>query len=289
MPFTPMTTSDANSREAVGFLCRWCLLLLVAAGAAGGIWSGVVAAAEANRELSAGLLMPDLISRPGMQVNLAGVAPTGALHERAAMLLSVPEHGPVTLATAHGGLVLARAAHVRPGVNRFLMRGTPYGTLAFCRYEAMILGADVARGLHLVDARMLNLASAGQIETLRDCLGELRRHGGVGFFHPGPIQRSAVLRDAVRRIDPDLPVVFALKPGAEPMEALRLISWAWTRGNPKPAVVTADAELAALAARQGFAVHLVGPLTALPAHSRIIRHESLAKLKESLHSMPIGR
>jgi len=278
-----------TTREILGFLSRWGLLVLAGATVAASVYAGLVAAAHISADLNAGLVMPDEVSRPGAELRLGGYVPAGTLSGTAPMVLVRREGQLPALSVSYNGKVLTPNLLIETCINRVVLQGLPYGSLALVSFEAMVLGVPTDRDLFLLDVQMLNDASPARTAMVRECLRRLNTRGSAGFFHSGPLEQFPRLREQARLVDAQTPVTFLKGDASDLTRTLRAVAWTWSGRKRRPVVVTINGQLASKAAAEGFVTHLIGPAEIdLRYAQRIQRYESLAKFKESLAAKPIS-
>lgn len=278
-----------RSQEVVGFLCRWCLLAAVGATILAVTWTSLLGVLGVASDLRTELVLPDFVVRPLDEANRAHW-----LEGQVTPPLSYPTVGLNMIVSPVQDLALAYwrerrwwvpASGLRPGSNRLLVRGLPYGPVAFqdCPLQVVCVARD--RRVFLLDARLALGAQLERPRTLRECVGAMRRGGEVVLFHPGEVDRFVDCRRRLRNAGVELPILFDFRRKG-PLTVLRAASGRLGRGRERTGleVVTADAELAREAAAARFRTHLVA---ADAAPEGVLHHRSVAQLKESLSRRPI--
>jgi hypothetical protein len=286
-----MTAS--NTREIVGFLCRWCLLagtgvaVVLVAGAS--VRATVSVADDVRSELT----MSDWVARPATtprdRVHLWGCLTPPARVRDLQIALAAAAGRRMTLLRTEGEGCLARFERPKVGTTRLVVRGLPYSAVAFQSQTCRVVCVGPGRRAFLVDARMALALRRDQPGPWRACLRQMQARGEVVLFHPGPKPAYLRCRRELCGADCDLPLLFH---GARdlPLYTLRraLADLGRARGARRPDVVTADVGLARQAARMRCTAHLVSSGAAGgKTPPRVRRHESVAKFKVSLLPQPI--
>ncbi|MDY6913198.1 MAG: hypothetical protein SVT52_01890 [Planctomycetota bacterium] len=275
-------TMHSNVREVIGFLSRWCLLALVAAAVLTGAWAGALATAAVNQDRGAALVTSDAILQQAKWARVTGsISPCSMGYENALLLCNVRGRLPVTAGTGKGRLY-ADVDCPSVGLTPVTIVGTPYGALAFEKRESLLSVVEPGRTVFMLDARLVLSVKGGDAETLRECVHEMKKLGGVGFFHPGPAAEFVQARRDIRARYPRLPVVCMVKDTPDSLAILRVVG----RGvgaRDRLRVITDDARLADGAVCQRFPVRWIGSgrkqPRRVPAEDR---YKTLETLKASL-------
>jgi len=283
---------DESFREVFGFLCRWCLLGAVSATVVAMSWASLHATAAAKDDLGARMSLPDAI----WQLRESGKAViTGYLSHRAtdksSLLICSQPGGRQSFATTYKGQFRLRVSRPRPGRIKVLVKGVPYGPLAFRQTGASVTVVQPGMEVFLLDVRLILNVPSGQGDDFRRCMGLMQRRGEAAAFHSGSLEQFDGFRDKLRRLRPDMPLLCSVKDAPDNIYVLRQAARALKRwpGRRRLVVVTGDAELAVEAARQGFTVHLVAPRAEeAPAHPRLMRFRRFGQLKDYLAAEPIS-
>lgn len=277
-----------SSREILGFLCRWALLALVAATVLASVWAATASAAYVRADLGAGLVMPDVIHRPGAKARLIGLAGIGTACGNTPPVLAHRPDGRLDLTRASRCRVYCEPVLVHEGANVVELEGTPFGSLSYRRYRAMIYGVTPGRPVFLLDTRMLSDASGVARADLTDLVRALDERANVGFFHAGPSETFAPLRNRARRVAPGVPVAWFFPAGEQPVGTVHRVARTCSPAGSDPVTVTTDPKTAGISASQGLRTHFIGDRpVATDRPDRLTVHASAAKFKESLPSLPI--
>ncbi len=283
---------NAESRETVGYICRWGVLAVAGATALGAAAACVRATTAIHADLHAVLIVPDTVwvAEQGRQMNLVGYSLPGTPVRSVHTFVSWPGRG-VRFMPSHGRHLFLRVGSPGEGVHELTAHGVPHGRFALqggrARFHVLPVGRDVC----MVDARTVRRALAAGDEMLKPVLDLLWARGDVVFVHPGPVEHYPDVRDALRRVAPRAPVVCAVDT-REPDDRMETLWITWDhlrRMDRKPMLLTDDAALAVSTSGAGQPTHLVsaeavpGPPNA-PLHC----HASLAKVKEYLAAEPIS-
>lgn len=277
-------------REALGFLCRWCLLALVGLIVPCLTWAALLAtatpAAHARREVVA----PDSIrQRPRDRYLVAYPDPHVRRASSTVLIVNRPDEGVCGLYSGRDHVFYIPLGKTRLGISRVLLNGVPYGPHAFCREETLLQIVSPGRRVFLIDAGAAFDLPADAERVFKDCLEKLRRRGAAVFFHPGALPDYVRVRRRLRGPYPGTPVVYRVTRKPDPMDALAYAAKTLCRRRKENCVViTPDANLARRAAESGFAAHLLASDEIQEGRpGRLLRHNSLAKFKEYLAREPI--
>ena len=276
-------------QEAIGFLCRWCLLALAGAAVLLVGWAGASASASLPAELEATIILPDGLWGRTERAHLTGFFGPSASTGHPEIALCCSPDTELLLAPASAERIYPRLAVHHVGVNEVRVVGIPYSAQAFNRTEAVLQVVAPGREAWLVDASMALRAARGGDADFAECLRMIRADEPA-FFHDGPVEQLPQVRLELRQAYGRTPCVFSTDKDGRPNTPLHT---AWTLGpdgkHPrKPILVTGDSPLGVALARSGFTVHLLGAEAAgaeLPA--TLHAHESSRKFKEYLKAKPI--
>ncbi|MCK4602756.1 MAG: hypothetical protein KAU28_09840 [Phycisphaerae bacterium] len=288
---------NESTKEALGFLCRWCLLALT-----GGIvtvvaWTSLHGTAAVGSDIEAELVLPDVIRYLGARgkYGLTGYLTISPNHEKMPVAIYAPDEGGQRLLVVSRTMIYTRVKADRPGRVEVPILGIAYGPLAFKRCSAILQVISRERDVFLVDVRLAIDARAKGMAGFEDCLVELQSRGEVALFHSQPIEDYGRLKNHARRLGFEMPVLCVSEPN-RPHDPLRTL-WRtasalrrYGKDRQKPIVITGHAELAVLAARYPFKTHLIAPAkTQVSAHDMLRRHDSFVKFKEYLAARPIAK
>ncbi|MBS3734498.1 MAG: hypothetical protein KGY99_06175 [Phycisphaerae bacterium] len=274
-----------QTREIVGFLCRWALL-----GVTGGAGVAVGAlvlgsAGDVAAGPTARMTVPDAVCRyPGRGHVLGQLTPPYARSPDAAALVSTPDRGLRRVPTGERHL-LQRVIAPPIGASRFHFVGIPYSRYAFARADALLWAVPPGRDVWLIDARLVPDADDAETQRWEPLLALLaaihtRRHDAA-LFWTGATAAYDALRRRVRRHAGPVPVLHVLRPdGAPPLRVLLRARWRLRARDELPTVITPDAALADAAAERGFPTHLVADAAQPPQLLRA--HASVTALAEHL-------
>ena len=256
-----MRTMPDSTREIVGFLCRWLLLAMVLATVAAGAVAGLQSATAVRDDLGTTMVLSDALWRQGGpdHPHLRGYIYPSLNAPALPMALANRPGGPMMKLVAHQNVVYLETDRLQTGPNLLILKGIPYSAVAFQKQRGTLLFAPADKELFLVDDRLLSRRTGTDPETIRRLLARLQTDGYVAFFHPGDLVQLEAMRREAQQLFPDVAVVFYETKTPDPLDTLRGVAWSWgAKGNGKPAVITADEELAGAAAAESFRVRLVG-------------------------------
>lgn len=264
----------SQSRETIGYVCRWALLSLVAL-------VGAVAAALAGysvlnlpTEYTTDVMAPDF-ARAGVPPIYMPcyVTPPSPLRW---MLISSIDDGPVQSYFSYNSkfTTLVSLTPQAVGDHHVSVVGCPYSSAAFEKHQATLRVVDIERVLYVIDAReVLTVAeavAAGNASPERrtmmmTTLQKLSRVGTVLLLHPGTPAEMARDRRRLRQLNVSTPVVSDYQQGV-PLDSLqRLLNnlrpgvkdhAAWVQS--KVVIITADPEFYKVLKRVGYKAWLLG-------------------------------
>jgi len=274
-------------KEVVGFLCRWCLLLLAGATVVVAAWAGILASASVAADLGTAMIVADAIWDRTESAYLLGIVSPAlpGCHPEVAMSGSADSQ--LLLVPMSGKKLYPRPGVCRLGVNPVRTIGVPYCGHGLDRVDAVLVVIPPQRQVCLVDAAMVLKADSNDPAGFAACLRELQHRYDVAFLHNGPFEDLPHVRRQLRRCYPQIPVILAVDGHRGPRTSFHA---AYTlkrhgRNDRRPIVVTEDPGLAHLAARSRFTMHLIA--SARAGGKGLLAHESFAKFKEYLNAEPI--
>ena len=282
--------ADSHTREEIGFLCRWGLLAVACGALAVILYAAVAVAVAIPRELEANIVLPDAIWQAGHRerAHLRGRLLPPGLGEHSCCPIVTQAGEAQRFAPLAEQMLSPRLGPAGPGLHRVRLRGSPYDSLASQCRQALVRVVPPERLVFLLDARLAVEARATDAAGLGTCLAQMRRHGAVAFFHPGPLDSFPASRGRLRRIAHDVPALCSVRQPHEPMDVVWHAAWTLNRKEALLTVVTHDADLAAEARKAGFITWLVSARPAREAGGDAPRRfGGLPKLKEYLAGRPI--
>ena len=257
-------------------------------------WESLLATVNVSQDIHCRFIVPDCIRR-------AGIEPPSLFHQQGLLVGRGPASGlPAVLAARQTepitmGLINSPEDFFiywpgcQAGTVRTVCVGAPYSSLAFQRQTACILGVPDGRHVTLVDARLVPPRGKTPQLAWQQALAAMAQLGDVALFCQAadPAEYEALLAD-YHHADGKLPVLY--RRGKMPYLFRRVVA---DLARPKRngiSIITGDAQLADQAAREGFAVHLIGLFAPSPAApASIVRHATLDEFKDSLPPPPIQR
>ncbi len=279
---------ESHRREIVGFLCRWLLLAGAGTVVVAVTWASLLAAADVSGESRAQLLLRDWVAAPG-RGDSSGVYLRAHLDPPASrsgldIALLIAEGHPLGVVRTYKGDCGMVLDNPQAGTIPLLVRGLPYGAMAFQASRCRLLCVPSDRPVFLVDARMALAAGGRKDEAWAACLRAMKAAGQVALFHPGPWRQFLQCRRDLRAMGVAEPILFDER-RRDPTYTLTRVGNQLRRRHRREGieVVTADAKLARQSADRRFGTHLVADgVDAVPAAGPLRLHRSLANLKDSL-------
>lgn len=277
----------SDSKESVGFLCRWALAPVLGILLLGGGWFCMTAAASAKGELNSYLVVPDFARKPGVEPRelMTYAGPAVAV---ARMALWRVDQGCLNFATVagydtHCPLWFGDPSQV--GQRRVEVFGNPYTSLAFARAVRILRLARPTR-LFLVDARTLcREMGNGEVGRCRQLLQILKSRGEVLLFHASS-EDLREIQSVIRTAGFREPLLCE----ANTANPTRLFERMGSDMQLKPSqvvVVTGQEDLAGKLKERQFTVCLVSSAPCQP--SLVADHfPSFAILKDWLLNQPIS-
>ncbi|GEM_PF-3326109 len=280
--------------EVVGFICRW-LLLGGAAGLIGLVaWESLLATVNVSQDINCRFVVPDRVCRAGLEkpgiCYQPGLLVGRGMASGLSAVLAVRQAEPIAM-----GLIDSPDTFYicwpgcQAGAVEAVCVGAPYSSLAFQRQRACVLGVPDGRQLTLVDARLAPPRGKTPRLAWQEAVAAMARLGEVALFCPNatPAEYETMLAE-YRNAGGKLPVLY--RRGKMPYLFRRVAADLARPKRTGMSIVTGDAQLAGLAAKAGFAVHLIAPPPATPnAPARITHHATLGEFKDSLPPPPIRR
>lgn len=247
-----------ETREILGFLCRWCLLGLAWAALAAAGWVSLSAAR--HYEGQSRIVMPDMVLAAGRGAHLTGVVIPERVAAWDGFLLNRLPGGATVCNTGEHGHFLASAAGGGAGDHEIRVIGVPYGLLSFQSARALLRVVPPGREAFFVEASLAEWAADHAPASWARCQTAMRQRGTPAVFCAGPVAEYDALRERLRKGGIAAPVVFAEERPGNPLQTLdRARRLLLTRqGGSSCVAVTDRAETAYRLADAGFLVHLVG-------------------------------
>lgn len=283
---------NPDSRETVGYFCRWGLLAVASVTALGAAAACVRATTAIHADLHAVLIVPDTVwqEEADRKMNLLGYSLPPLPLYATVSFTSWPGRG-LRFMPSHIRHLFMQAGSPPVGIHELTVLGVPHSAFAFKNDRALFQVVPADRDVFLVDARMVRRALVADDEMLRPVLDLLWARGDVVFVHPGPLEAYADIRDAIRRIAPLTPVICAVNT-RKPDDRMPTFWVTWSslrRKDRKLMFLTDDAALAVATARQGQRTHVISTEEVNRGKGwPVFRHESLAKFKDYWAAKPIS-
>jgi hypothetical protein len=276
-------------REAVGFLCRWCLLGLAGFVVVGLIWTVAMASATVTMDPTTRLVASDSLCEESLKRRAAvWCYPCPPLpYSQHALVMAVLPDGALCAASPYGPGYSLVTPRMHPGLFEVEIKGLPYGVQAFRSRRALLKILPEDRRVYLVDAALATEPGVVGGEPWRDCLREMRRRGEVGFYHDGELADFDVALQRVRRWYPNATLSFRLPGTIQVLPTLRRVARDLNvgrrQGRTKPHIVATNPETASEGVRRGFRVHLLGERIEEPkGRGELILHDSFESLAAGL-------
>ena len=254
--------------EKLGFLCRWALLALAATVILAATWAGLSGTMAVSSGLETTMLLSDAVWRQGATMpSLSGFL-DGPAPECPAPLFVYQDHfGHLRfpwLDRDHNE-VTPRLPAPPAGTHSVILRGIPYGPMAFQQHQATLRIVPDPMTVYILDARFLADVVRNNKQAAIRIVKELARLGQPVLVFPGQRKLVEDLKDGLDQYR-DIPRVYSLRKGSSDVSALitsiarnlrrrRKTSHGAQR---KPYVVTGDVKVAIATARQNHYTHLVG-------------------------------
>jgi len=291
-----MTTAprqEYRDLEKLGFLCRWALLALAITVILAASWAGLSGTMAVSSDLETTMLLPDAVWRQGSPTPLMhGFLDGPACKSDVPLVVHQDHFRGLRFAWTNRdhNEVLPLFPAPPAGTHRVILRGLPYGPMAFKQYEATLTIFPDPVTIYLLDARFLADVERDNKRAATRIAWEFGRLGKPVLVFPG--QRK-LLEDLSGELHlyRDIPRVFSLRKGSSDLPAviaaitgnLRHHTKTYRGVRGKPYVVTGDIDLAISTARQNHYTHLVGvenPPANLPELIRL--HATPEELAEHL-------
>ncbi|MHC4982832.1 MAG: hypothetical protein ACYTF6_06650 [Planctomycetota bacterium] len=277
-------------KEALGFLCRWCLLALAFVTVVLVALASIMASASAAAGLAAEMIVPDAVWGRKEGVHLTGFATPEVARRYPQVAISSSPDSQLLLVPTSGEKISPQLSGCQVGLNHIRTIGVPYSRHSFNKADAMLHVVPPGREVCLLDAATVLDGRANDPEGLADCLSELLKDADVVFFHEGPLEQFPHVRKRLRESYPRIGIVFFADRQLTPKTLSRMARTLAARKSEsrKPVVITGDAQLANTAAAKGYPVHLLAAVATKVGRDGNPRvHESFAKFKEYLDVEPI--
>ena len=202
---------SSHTREAVGFMARWTLLAFVAATIAAVTWASARTTAAITAAVRARLVVKDWVLRPAIGGRrgfplFGHVRPAPGGGSMSLALVCFPGRS-IRLMKTMDERCPWRLTDPRQGRYDVVIRGLPYGPVAFQTREAIVSCIPRDRPVLLVDARLALQQLRSRPLRWRTCLRRMHAAGEVVLFHPGPMGEFTDCRDQLRQLHAGQPVV----------------------------------------------------------------------------------
>jgi hypothetical protein len=266
--------------EITGFLCRWCLLGLVAGGGVGlswASWKGAVAVAASQQ---ACVTVPDLLLSAGAPLQVGGIVSGVAADQKGLILASVQgRHELYRLWNDRaGGFFGGTLAGTARGRTTLRCIGAPYGGAAFCQDSSLIVALDPRREVFLIDASLAIRALSDRPAALHAVVRLLGRRGEVAFVHEASPAAFLEVRRTLKAQFPLLPLAWRptapLQTGASAWSVARSLKR--TPAASGLTLIAEDIDLVEAAAKRGMHVEWIA------AGNRAVRYEGNVRRQASL-------
>ncbi len=246
-------------KEIIGFLCRWVLLCITAAGGIGIGWAFL----RGGKVVAAGsptLQQSDAIGSGWQRsVALGYLIPPNRRVGRAIFTTSGSD-GSFQLVSGGPKYAYVSVPDTQPGLKKIQVRGVIYSATAFEHAEAFSEIVPPSARVICIDARLMSGVGSGRLLV---AVRRLDQFAHVVLLHLGTHEEFPEVRQRARRKFPNTPLVFVAIPRRSDLtSSLRRITYQLNRGGRNsagPELLTADETLARLAAAKGFSVHWISP------------------------------
>ncbi|MHC4563842.1 MAG: hypothetical protein ACYS8X_13875 [Planctomycetota bacterium] len=282
-------TTDDQTAEVIGLLCRWGLLALAAALVAVVTWVVIVAGGQAMEGHAGSVVCSDALwMRDDYdEANLQASADPRVAERDEEFLLSNTSGEELWLGRLTPSFVHIRVAQPTAGVNRVHLQGIPYSRRWLAEIDQpVVLVLPRTDRVWVLDMGVFAELAEGRPGVVEDLLAMIRRRGRAVWVYCGPTKRFVRHRRWARGESPDSVVLHldTVRPGR--LAGLRTFMRRSNLRNADCMIVTGEEGLARSAAFYDRQVHLIGPAGEV-AGKTITRHESLANFKEYLVRSPI--
>ena len=278
-------------QEAIGFLMRWTLLLVVGGLVAAWIAAGVIATKAVGRDLGAGMVLTDRLWNSDLpkRAQLTGYTTIKTSRMGPPMLMVLEAGFPPTRVPQSEYRFWPRLRSRAVDRHCLTVRGLPYGPYALQDTSATCLILPPKREVFLLDSRFVLSVLHNNPEIMHGILATLQGRGGVGIIHPGPLEDFTGDQAKLRPLGVDLPTYCSLENLQDTNQGMRTLGHAWRGLLRRIIVVTNNRELALSAAgdrRKRYLVHYIGNVTD-SEEANLYCHATAAKFKEYLLNQPI--
>ncbi|MDP6545525.1 MAG: hypothetical protein QGH60_16190 [Phycisphaerae bacterium] len=291
-------TQEYRDLEKLGFLCRWALLALAATVILAATWAGLSGTMTVSSNLETTMILPDAVWRQGTPTpSLYGFLDGRPARNSLTPLMFYQDHfRDLRFPWIHperNEMVMGLPAPPA-GTHRVILRGLPYGLMAFEQHQATLRIVPGPMTVYLLDARFLaDVMRDDKRDKKQNAIRiakEFSRLGQPVLVFPGQRESAQDLSDELDQYS-DMPRVFSLRKGQSDLRGiiasitgrLRSREKTYKGDKRKPYVITSDVDLAISTAGQKHYTHLVGaknPPANLPELIRL--HATPEELAEHL-------
>ncbi len=274
---------DQHLKETTGFICRWLLLAVSAAGilAAAGATAASLTSLTLSR--SGGLAVSDAFGgEPGKKAWIVARAVDQSMSKRNNAMFSIlSADGSLRLHSGYKGASYRMVRTPAGSPRRVKLIPAPYGPMPFRTFEARSATIPSEREVWIVDARLLEKASVAELASAVDALPAA---DAVLVVQSGSLKDRGQQGLAVRRTIPRALIFSSLGKTQAFRPTFRRVRAGLDRlGNRGLHVVTSSGEDALALAHQGVSVYLVGGTVDEPgAPPNLHTYRDIRMFQESL-------
>ncbi|MDP6637198.1 MAG: hypothetical protein QGG42_20055 [Phycisphaerae bacterium] len=279
--------------EKLGYLCRWTLLTLAVLVVPAAIWAGLTGTMVVSSGQRTTMVLSDAVWRQGApKPSLRGFFTRATRRSLSPRLIYQDPFGGIRFPWIdYSNNEVAPLFPAAPaGTHEVILRGIPYGSMAFDQHQATLRIVPGPETVYLMEAQLLADVVRSDRQTAFRIVKELSRLGQPVLVFAG---QPELLNDILAELDQysDIPRVFSLRKHRSDLlsviqltaKRLRNFEKTLKGDHRKPYVITRNVEVAIEAALREHYVHLIQTGNSPVGLSESIRlHASPVKLAEHL-------
>jgi len=281
--------------EKIGLLCYWMLLALAAVVILAATWAGLSGTMSVYSQTAADMVLSDAMWYQDAETPyVTGFFKGPSVRSGSPLLIHQDHFGRLRLARTIRNNTEVRSTLPAPpvGSHTVIVRGIPYGSMAFRQYRATMRIVADSEAVYMLDAGLLADIQRTDPQTASRIVRKLAGLGQPALVFRG---QPGALGDELAQYE-DIPHIFSLRINQRKFRDIVHRATVTLRRHRetsqgtyrKPYVITGDVETAVSTANRNHFTHLVCGGEAPSEMPELVRvHSSAANLEK--HLMFIGR
>ena len=279
-----------DSKETIGYICRWCLLTMSAVVALVSSVAVVRATAGVSEGVNGSIVVSDALWAGGAELDLRlyGYIDPSPFEWEAPYVLVRGAGYHISLVRLEMQGIHLRLPGPVMGRSRIVVVPIPYSREAFDRWSVQLVKVAENETIYMIDARMAVLDDPTPSPDMLNLLTDLRRRGLVMFIGAGAGEGFAALRRRVDRLDPEAILVCTRRRGELTVVPDEYLARTGLTDRGRLVVITDSPESARRLIGKEIRTHLIGLSDSdrIAPSDYLTRHDGIAGLRDHLDWHP---